>query len=187
MECPRCGSLKNKVVDSRLTKDRVSIRRRRQCLLCSKRFTTYEATEERMLPVLIQRKGGYRMTKNNLKTMLSFISHTLSDLSYETKKLVVKVDKLNKAQAAKALKRKAAIKAASKKKAPLQKTAGRQRAALTPTDTVLKIVRRYKKGVGISTLKAKTGFGDKQIRNIVYRATRQDKIRRVGRGIYIST
>jgi transcriptional regulator NrdR family protein len=184
MECPRCGSLKNKVVDSRLTKDRISIRRRRQCLVCSKRFTTYEATEERMLPVLIQRKGGYRMTKNNLKIMLSFISHTLSELSYETKKLMVKVDKLNKAQAATASKRQAVVKAASKKKTPLQKTAGRKRAALTLTDTVLKIVRRYQKGVGISTLKAKTGFSEKQIRNIVYRATRQGKTRRIGRGIY---
>ena len=187
MECPRCGGLKNKVIDSRLTNDRVSIRRRRQCLVCSKRFTTYEATEERMLPVLIQRKGGYRMTKNNLKAMLSFISHTLSELSYETKKLMVKVDKLNKAQATMASKRKAAIKAVSKKKALLQKTAGRKRTALTPTDTVLKIVRRYKKGVGISTLKVRTGFSDKQIRNIVYRATRQGKITRVGRGIYLST
>lgn len=186
MECPRCGSVKGKVVDSRLTKDRVSIRRRRQCLVCSKRFTTYETTEERMLPVLIQRKVGYRVTKNNLKIMLSFISHTLSELSYETKKLVVKVDKLNKVQAVTAPKRKAAVQAASKKKAPLQKTAGRKSVALTPADTVLKIVRRYRKGVGISTLKAKTGFSDKQIRNIVYRATRQGKLRRVGRGVYIS-
>jgi hypothetical protein len=153
-------------------------------LVCSKRLTTYEATEERMLPVLIQRKGGYKMTKNKLKTMLSFISHTLSELSYETKELMVRVDKLDKAQAVTASKRKAAIKAASKKKAPLQKTAGRKRAALTPADTVLKVVRRYKKGVGIATLKAKTGFSDKQIRNIVYRATRQGKLRRVGRGIY---
>lgn len=184
MECPRCGSVKDKVVDSRLTKDRVSIRRRRQCLICSKRFTTYEATEERMLPVLLQRKGGYRMTKNNLRTMLSFISHTLSELSFEAKKLAVKVDKLNKAQVVTGLKPEAVVKATSRRKVPLSKTAGRKSAALTPMDTVLKTVRRYKKGVDIATLKTQTGFSDKQIRNIVYRANRQGKIRRIGRGIY---
>ena len=126
------------------------------------------------------------MTKTHLKTMLSFISHTLSELSFETKKLVTKVDKLNKAQVVTASKPKAAVKAVSRRKMPLPKTAGRQRAALTPMDTVLKTVRRYKKGVDVATLKTKTGFSDKQIRNIVYRATRQGKIRRVKRGTYIS-
>jgi len=58
------------------------------------RFTTYESTQEQMLAVLIKQKAGYRMTKANLKTMLSFMSHTLSDLSDETKKLMNKVDKL---------------------------------------------------------------------------------------------
>ena len=187
MECPRCGSVKNKVVDSRLTQDRVSIRRRRQCLICSKRFTTYEATEERMLPVLLQRKGGFRMTKNNLRTMLSFISHALSELSFETKKLAVKVGKLNKAQVDTASKPKATVKAVSGRKTPLPKTVKCQGAALTPMDTVLKTIRRHRKGVDIATVKTKTGFSDQQIRNIVYRATRQGKIRRIKKATYIST
>ncbi len=185
MECPRCGSVRDKVIDSRLTKDRVSIRRRRQCSICSKRFTTYEATEEQMLSVLLQRKVGHRVTKNNLRAMLSFISHTLSELSFETKRLAVKVDKLSKAQVVAASHSRAAAKAGSRRKISPPKTAGHQSAGSTSLDTVLKTIRRYKKGVDIATLKTKTGFSDRQIRNIVYRATRQGKIRRIKRATYI--
>jgi transcriptional regulator NrdR family protein len=176
MECPHCVSLTSKVVDSRLTSDRVSIRRRRECLLCLERFTTYESTEERMLPVLIKNKVGHRSTKTRLKTLLPFISETLKDLSNETKKLVAQVDMLEMTQAAGEV---------SKKKASPQKLAVRKTAALTTTDVLLKIIRRYKKGVGISTLKTKTGFDDKKISNAVHRAVKQGKVRRVGRGVYI--
>ena len=176
MECPHCVSLTSKVVDSRLTTDRVSIRRRRECLLCLERFTTYESTEEHMLPVLIKKKVGHKSTKTSLKTLLPFISETLKDLSYETKKLVAQVDILERTRTAGAI---------SKKKASPQKPALRKTAALTTTDVVLKVIRRYKKGVGISTLKAKTGFDDKKLSNAVHRAVKQGKIRRVGRGIYI--
>lgn len=176
MECPYCVSIASKVVDSRLTSDRVSIRRRRECLLCLERFTTYESTEEHMLSVLIKKKVGYGSTKTSLKTLLPFISKTLKDLSNETKKLVAQVDMLERTQAAGAV---------SKKEASPQKPAVRKTAALTTTDAVLRIVRRYKKGVGISTLKAKTGFDDKKLSNAVHRAVKQGKIRRVRRGVYI--
>ena len=176
MECPHCVSLTSKVVDSRLTSDRVSIRRRRECLLCLERFTTYESTEEHMLPVLIKKKVGHRSTKTRLKTLLPFISETLKDLSNETKKLAAQVDMRERTQATWAV---------SKKKTSPQKPAARKTAALTTTDVLLKIIRRYKKGVGISTLKAKTGFDDKKISNAVHRAVKQGKIRRVGRGVYI--
>ena len=45
MRCPKCGSLEDKVIDSRLSKDGGSIRRRRECLDCETRFTTYEQLE----------------------------------------------------------------------------------------------------------------------------------------------
>lgn len=45
MRCPKCGSLEDKVIDSRLSKDGASIRRRRECLLCETRYTTYEEIE----------------------------------------------------------------------------------------------------------------------------------------------
>jgi transcriptional regulator NrdR family protein len=116
MECPHCGSLNSKVVDSRLTSDRVSIRRRRKCLACWERFTTYESTEERILPILIRKKARHGATKGSLKTTLAFISKTLKVLSNETKKLVTQADKLDRAQSAAGAKRKATNKAASKKK-----------------------------------------------------------------------
>jgi transcriptional repressor NrdR len=56
MKCPYCGRLENKVIDSRLSRDSLSIRRRRECLYCEKRFTTYEKTEEH-IPMLIKKDG----------------------------------------------------------------------------------------------------------------------------------
>ncbi len=51
MYCAKCGSLDDKVIDSRLSKDGRSIRRRRECLKCGQRFTTYEETERSELRV----------------------------------------------------------------------------------------------------------------------------------------
>lgn len=56
MKCPRCGHVDNKVVDSRAGKDGDVIRRRRECLSCRRRFTTYERIEEE-LPLVVKRDG----------------------------------------------------------------------------------------------------------------------------------
>jgi transcriptional repressor NrdR len=56
MKCPFCGHLEDKVIDSRLSQDGNATRRRRECLSCSKRFTTYERVEE-TLPLLIKKDG----------------------------------------------------------------------------------------------------------------------------------
>lgn len=56
MKCPRCGHGDNKVVDSRAGKDGDVIRRRRECLSCRARFTTYERIEEE-LPLVVKRDG----------------------------------------------------------------------------------------------------------------------------------
>lgn len=58
MKCPSCGHLDNKVIDSRLSRERNVIRRRRECFACSRRFTTYEKVEESMPAVL--KKDGRR-------------------------------------------------------------------------------------------------------------------------------
>ena len=58
MKCPFCGHREDKVVDSRASSDEVSIRRRRECLGCGKRFTTYEHPEEQRL--MIVKKDGRR-------------------------------------------------------------------------------------------------------------------------------
>jgi transcriptional repressor NrdR len=56
MKCPFCRDLENKVIDSRLSKDGDLIRRRRECLRCERRFTTYERVEE-MLPMIVKKDG----------------------------------------------------------------------------------------------------------------------------------
>ena len=65
MKCPFCHDLDNRVIDSRLAKDGVMIRRRRECAHCKRRFTTYERVEE-MLPMIVK-KDGRREVFDRLK------------------------------------------------------------------------------------------------------------------------
>jgi transcriptional repressor NrdR len=65
MKCPYCTKIDNKVIDSRLSKDGRTIRRRRECLDCGRRFTTYEKLEE-VLPMVIK-KDGRREPFNSAK------------------------------------------------------------------------------------------------------------------------
>ena len=58
MKCPYCGYQESKVVDSRHSEDGASIRRRRECVACQKRFTTYETVES--LPVVVVKKDNSR-------------------------------------------------------------------------------------------------------------------------------
>ena len=58
MTCPFCGHIEDKVIDSRESKEGDSIRRRRQCLQCEKRFTTYERIDE--VPYMVIKKDGRR-------------------------------------------------------------------------------------------------------------------------------
>src|SRR5437879_9089203 len=58
MKCPFCSHMHDKVVDSRESKEGDAIRRRRQCLLCEKRFTTYERIDE--VPYMVVKKDGRR-------------------------------------------------------------------------------------------------------------------------------
>jgi len=62
MKCPYCGEIDNKVIDSRMSKDGNVIRRRRECLVCTRRFTTYEHIEE--VPITIIKKDGRREVFN---------------------------------------------------------------------------------------------------------------------------
>lgn len=56
MLCPYCNSLESKVIDSRPTDEGASIRRRRECIACGRRFTTYERIEE--IPLMVLKKDG---------------------------------------------------------------------------------------------------------------------------------
>ncbi|MCF8027802.1 MAG: transcriptional regulator NrdR [Desulfobacteraceae bacterium] len=65
MRCPFCNENDNKVIDSRLSKEGNAIRRRRECLLCGRRFTTYETVEE--IPLMIIKKDKRREIFNRDK------------------------------------------------------------------------------------------------------------------------
>ena len=67
MKCPYCGYLESKVVDSRPADEGASIRRRRECLACHKRFTTYETMES--LPLMVIKKDGSRQSFDRNKVM----------------------------------------------------------------------------------------------------------------------
>jgi len=67
MKCPYCSKVNSKVVDSRITRDGDTVRRRRECLSCSRRFTTYERVER--LPLVLIKKDGRRERFNRTKVL----------------------------------------------------------------------------------------------------------------------
>lgn len=71
MRCPFCGYLEDKVVDSRESKDGDSIRRRRECLECGRRFTSYERIDE--IPYMVVKKDGRRETFDRNKIMAGLL------------------------------------------------------------------------------------------------------------------
>ena len=98
------------------------------------------------------------------------------------KKVVKKAKAVKKAPAKKAK----VVKKAPAKKAPAKKAVARKKALqATATDKILIIIKKSKKGVDVPTLKKKTGFDDKKVRNIIFRASKEGKIKKSGRGIYV--
>ena len=71
MRCPFCGHLEDKVVDSRESKEGDSIRRRRECLECGRRFTSYERIDE--IPYMVVKKDGRRETFERNKIMAGLL------------------------------------------------------------------------------------------------------------------
>jgi transcriptional repressor NrdR len=71
MKCPYCGYSDSKVIDSRPTEDDLSIRRRRGCLQCGKRFTTYETVEQ--VPVMVVKRDGSRQAFDKQKMLRGMI------------------------------------------------------------------------------------------------------------------
>jgi len=71
MKCPFCGDQESKVVDSRRSEDGNSIRRRRECLLCQRRFTTYEIVES--LPIIVVKRDGTRQSFDRNKILNSMV------------------------------------------------------------------------------------------------------------------
>jgi hypothetical protein len=126
-----------------------------------------------------------------LKKDLQAVKRDIKALERKLEKLLKAYEpmpKVKKAAKKKPAKKKAAaVKKATARKAPAKKkaAAAKKSAQATATDKVLKIIKRSKKGVDVPTLKKKTGFDDKKVRNIVFRASKEGKIKKSGRGIYV--
>lgn len=71
MKCPQCKHSEDKVVDSRTTREGEAIRRRRECLKCGKRYTTYEYIEK--APMMVVKKDGRREAYNREKLLTGLI------------------------------------------------------------------------------------------------------------------
>ncbi len=64
--------------------------------------------------------------------------------------------------------------------------ASRAKVALSASEAVFEVIKPYKEGVGFGEIQEKTGFGEKKLRNIIFRLNKMDKIKRVSRGVYVA-
>jgi hypothetical protein len=128
----------------------------------------------------------HAQVKVKLKSPAQYASDALKMLTRETDKLVKAVDEFEKEKTAKRKRAKTKAKGKLKKKAPRKKKpAVKKPRAVTDTDWVLNLIGRSKAGVGVITLIKKTEVDDKKVRNIINRALKQGKIKRVSRGVYV--
>jgi hypothetical protein len=119
------------------------------------------------------------------KKDLQVLNKDIKALSRKMERLIKEFDKSKKVKAAKKVTTKS-VKAKTIKRIPAEKVPGKKRTAkLTATDKVLKIISKSKRGIDPPTLMKKTGFDNRKITNILQRAFKEGKIKRVGRGIYI--
>jgi len=127
-----------------------------------------------------------------LKTDLEAILKALNGLAQKVEKLQEQIGEeteRTKKPKVKAIKKKAVKKApvkkvAAKKAAP-KKAVQKKAKPVTAADTVLAIIKRYKKGVGNEALMEKTGYNQKKIANLVFKLRKQSKIKSVDRGVYV--
>ncbi len=113
---------------------------------------------------------------NQLKKDLKAVAKDLKKLTQKTDKMIKQLEKLEKAQAAKKPKAKAAKKAIAKK--PTRVSA---------SGTVLAMIKRSRKGIDKAALIKKTGFKDITVHDILYRLTKQGKIKSEPKGLYVKT
>ncbi len=93
MKCPFCGHIEDKVIDSRSSNEDKSVRRRRECIKCKKRFTTYEYIEE--IPLMVIKKDGRRESFDRNK-IISGIRKACEKRPVSIEKIEAVVDKVEK-------------------------------------------------------------------------------------------
>ena len=132
----------------------------------------------------------------NLKKNLQVINREIKALSKKVDRMIVAVAKLGKPKVVKAKPvkktlvkakpmKKVATKKAPVKKVAVKKPAARKPVKLTAADTVFGFIKRYRKGVDVSTLMKKTGFNKRKIYDNVKILKKQGKIKTAGKGVYV--
>ena len=118
-----------------------------------------------------------------LEKFLKVLSDGMRTLAQGVEGLAVKVDELSKAQSTppKPAPRKTTKKSSKKSPKQTSKSTAKQD---TSADAVLAIIKRYKKGADVATLKQKTGFDDKKIHNTIYKLKKKGLVKSVGKGVY---
>lgn len=117
------------------------------------------------------------ISMKELKMELKSLAKALKALVRQTEKMEKKLDKLEKASRPKKTKKKAPAKAMKKKVV-------KRTTKVTATDTVLKMIQRRKRGITTAEIKARTGFKEKKIWDIVNRSKREGKIKVLRKGVY---
>ncbi len=119
-----------------------------------------------------------------IKSELTVVRREIKALTEKVDEILKDFINIDETNAAKQSPKKTA-KAKATKKAPEKKSQVRtKRSKLTATEQVLRIIMKRKRGIDTPTLIHKTGFDEKKVRNIVFRAFKEGKIKRVGRGLY---
>ena len=192
--CGISNDYKNRLIEHNSGKGAKYTRSRRPFELVgiSSEMTKSEALklEYRIKQVPADKKLSKLTRKENvmaiLKKDLQALNKDIKVLDRKMEKLIKEFDKGKKAKVKKKVSAKT-VKAKITKKTPAKKAPAKKRAAkLTATDKVLKIIMGRKRGVNAATLVMKTGFDLKKVRNILRRAYKQGKIKRVGKGVYVS-
>jgi len=131
-----------------------------------------------------------KVLKKDLKT----VAKNLKSLTTKTERMAKRLEKLEKAQAGKKPKRKAAKKRVVKKKVAKKKVAkkrvvkkkvAKKAVRVTAIDTVMGIIKKSSKGVDAASLRKKTGFEGRKIRDLIYRLKKQGRIKSTRKGFYV--
>jgi RecA-family ATPase len=113
-----------------------------------------------------------------------FIQHYNIPTKRDVEKLIERMDRLEKAIQASNLYSESNRIVGSKSSKTVTSASGSDESS---TGMVLEVIKRFKKGVGFSEIRTRTGFGEKKLRNIIYRLHKTKKIVRKSRGIYIAS
>jgi hypothetical protein len=146
-------------------------------------YSIKQLPADKKIAALKRKENGMTILKKDLQAL----NKDVKALGRNMGKLIKEFDKGKKANVKKKVTAKP-VKAKTTKRTLAKKAPAKKRAAkLTATDQVLKIINKSKKGVNIKTLMKKTGFNQKKVTNILQRTFKQGKIKRVGKGIYVSS